>query len=116
MKGDFWILEEEKESEMFSRQIKTVGNGGLMFVSSVPLSVGTHLRVRLFDGSHDITFLSKVVWTKPVENSETTGFIIGLQYDPSDQVSLLDVDFFLKIEKDKRKTFAKSDNPKSTEL
>ncbi len=111
MKGDFWVLEEEKEKEMFSSEIKTVGKGGAMFISPVPLAVDTHLKVRLLDGNHGITFLSKVVWTKPVEKNEASGFYVGLQYDPTQQVSLLEIDFLLQTAQNKRQTPSNPDNP-----
>jgi hypothetical protein len=111
MKGDFWVLEEEKEKEMFSSQIKTVGKGGAMFVSFVPLAVDTHLKVRLYDGNHGILFLSKVVWTMPVEKSEPSCFNIGLQYDPAHQVSLLEIDFLLQNEQNKGQTLSEPDIP-----
>jgi hypothetical protein len=102
LKGEFWILEEVNGKEMFSTEIKTVGKGGLMLVSSIPLAVDTHLKVRLFDGNHGITFLSKVVWTKPVGKNEASGFNIGLQFDPTQQVSLVEIDFLLQTEQNKR--------------
>ena len=111
MKGEFWILEEENEKEMFSSEIKTVGKGGLMFVSPVPLAVDTHLKVRLLDGNHGIMFLSKVVWTKPVEKNDASGFNIGVQYDPPQQVSLLEIDFLLQTAQNKPQTLYNPDNP-----
>jgi hypothetical protein len=96
MKGDFRILQEEKEKEPFPGRIKTVGKGGLMLVSPVPLAVDTHLQVRLFEGNRVITFLSKVVWTNPADKNEAPSFNVGLQYDPIHQVSLLDIDFLIQ--------------------
>jgi len=110
MKGEFWILEEVSEKEMFSSEIKTLGKGGLMLVSSIPLSVDTHLKVRLLDGNHSITFLSKVVWTNPVEKKDSSGFNVGLQFDPPQQVSLLEIDFLLQSEQKKSETHSKSNN------
>jgi hypothetical protein len=72
-----------KRKKMFSSEIKTVGKGGLIFISPIPLSVDTHLKFRLLDGNHGITFLFKVVWTKPVEKNEGSVFYVGLRYDPT---------------------------------
>jgi PilZ domain-containing protein len=110
MKGEFWILEEVSEKEMFLSEIKTLGKGGLMLVSSIPLRVDTRLKVRLLDGNHGITFLSKVVWTNPVEKKDTLGFNVGLQFDPPQQVSLLEIDFLLQSEQKKSETHSKSNN------
>lgn len=111
MKGEFWILEEVNEKEMFSSEIKTVGKGGFMFVSPVPLAVDTHLKIRLLDRNHGITFLSKVVWTKSVGKNEASGFYVGLQYDPTDQDSVLEIDFLLQTAQNKRQTSSNPDNP-----
>jgi hypothetical protein len=95
MKGEIWILDEVNEKEMFSGEIKTVGKGGLMFVSPIPHAVDSHLKVHFLDGNHGITLLSKVVW-KPLEKNEASGFYAGLRYDPNQQVSLLEFDFLLQ--------------------
>ena len=111
MKGDFRILREEKEKELFSSQIKTVGEGGLMLVSSVPLAVDTPLQVRLFHGNNVITLFSTVVWTKPVDENEASGFKIGLQYHPIHQASLLHIDFLLQTEQNNRQIPSNPDHP-----
>jgi hypothetical protein len=115
MMGDFRMLQEEKEKEKekepFPGRIKTVGKGGLMLVSPVPLPLDTHLQVRLFEGNRVITFLSKVVWTNPADKNEATGFNVGLQYDPMHQVSLLDIDFLIQTEQSNRQNPSNHNHP-----
>jgi len=94
--GDFRILLPEKDTKHYLFKTKTIGRGGLMFVSSVSLSVVTPLQVRLFHRPNVITFNSRVVWTKPFKENKQSRFRIGLKYDPPSQVSLLNVDFFLQ--------------------
>lgn len=111
MEGQFWVLEAEKKKEMLSSRTATIGRGGLMFVSSVPISVDTHLKVRLYDENHDITFLSRVVWTKPVEKNQSPGYFIGIQFDPPQQVSLLHIDFLLQNEQSEGQEVSGPDLP-----
>ncbi len=102
MKGDFRILQEEKDKEPFQGRFNTVGKGGMMLVSPVPLAVDTFLQVRLFEGNRVITFLSKVVWMNPADKNEERDFNVGLQYDPMHQVSLLDIDFLIQTRQNNR--------------
>ncbi|MFI5304716.1 MAG: HD-GYP domain-containing protein, partial [Nitrospiria bacterium] len=53
--GDFRLLEHENITEYCLIKVKTIGRGGLLIVTSVPLPIGTPLRVRLFHCPNTIT-------------------------------------------------------------
>ena len=97
MKGDYAFLQPpEREKERHSSRIQTLGGGGMMILTSDPLSIGTPLQVRLFHPPNIIIVNSKVVWTEPSGENKREGFQIGLQFWPPIQSSLLHIDFLLK--------------------
>jgi Tfp pilus assembly protein PilZ len=95
MKGDYSFLQPDKDKERHSSRIKTLGGGGVMILSTAPLSVGTRLLIRLFHYPNIITVNSKVVWAEPREANKLDGFRVGLQFSPPTQSSLLHIEFLL---------------------
>ena len=96
LKGDLRILQPKIDRQVYPGQVQTIGGGGLMILSAVPLLVGTPLQIRLYHQSNVITVNSRVVWSEPERYREGSGFKCGLQYDPMQQASLLDIDFLIQ--------------------
>ena len=73
LRSDFWVLKPKREKgtlpQRFDSVAKTLGTGGLMFVSGVPLPVGTKVDMKLHYYSITVEFVAEVVWTR-----EETGF------------------------------------------
>lgn len=59
---------------------KTLGGGGLMFISPVQLSVGDILEAVLFYLTLQIQFKTKVVWTEQQLENQISDFKCGLEY------------------------------------
>ncbi len=96
VKGDFRILLPEKDKELYPISTKNIGRDGLMFDSSIPLSEGTPLQVRLYPYSDKITFIAKVAWMELRTENAASGYKIGIQFNPARQASLLLIDFLLQ--------------------
>ncbi len=58
----------EKQIPLF---LKTIGKGGLMFLSPIPLSVGKEIPMRLFYYSEFIEFTAKGVWAEKIQKRDT---------------------------------------------
>ena len=58
----------EKEIPLF---LKTIGKGGLMFLSPIPLSVGKEIPMRLLYYSEFIEFTAKGVWSERIRKKKT---------------------------------------------
>jgi len=82
LQADFRILLPEKPSEQERRKTRTqtLGGGGLMFISPVPLSLGTKLEMRLFYMTFILEFVAEVVWLEQLVGNETEEFKCGLHY------------------------------------
>lgn len=82
LQADFRILLPDKPLDQDRQKAKTqtVGGGGLMFVSPVPLSLGTKLEMRLFYTTFILEFIAEVVWIEQLVGNETADFKCGLQY------------------------------------
>lgn len=78
--ADFRILLPDRELEQYSLNIKSLSYGGLSFVSSVPLKVGTPVKMTLFNFMDQITFAAEVTWTKRVPESRTSDMNVGLKF------------------------------------
>jgi hypothetical protein len=91
MKGDFSLLLPEMDKERIPAEVKTLGGGGIMFISSLPLSIGTPLQVRLFHWANVVKFTSKVVWSEPIVDKDSTGFQNGLQFEKISNESLIQI-------------------------
>jgi hypothetical protein len=57
--------------------LKTIGKGGLMFLSPIPLSIGKELQMRLLYYSKLIEFTAKGVWTEKIERRNRLMFKSG---------------------------------------
>lgn len=91
MRGDFSLLLEEMEKERIPAEFRTLGEGGAMFISSMPLSVGTPLQVRLFHWANVVKFTSKVVWSEPSDDTDSKEFRNGVQFDLISNESMIQV-------------------------
>lgn len=116
VKGDFRILLPEKDIERYPMTTKTIGRGGLMFVSSTPLSEGTPLQVRLYPYSQEINFIATVAWMKPSTEDTAPGYKIGIQFKPIRQASLLLIDLLLQAPSEQSKFTVKSAKQVTKEL
>ena len=91
LKADFRILLPQNEKDRFELQTKSLGGGGLMFLSPVKLSSGTRVEIRLFYYAHVIQFIAEVVWTEQLVGTETADFKCGLEYVKISQDDLLNI-------------------------
>ena len=91
MNGDFSLLLPEMDKERTPAEIKTLGGGGIMFISSIPLSVGTPLQMRLFHWANVVKFTSRVVWSDPIVENDSTGFQNGVQFEQITNESLIQI-------------------------
>ncbi len=57
--------------------IKTIGKGGLMFVSPIPLSIGKELPMRLHYYSRIIEFTAMGVWLEKIPENKNSLFRSG---------------------------------------
>jgi hypothetical protein len=91
MKGDFSLLLPEMDKERIPAEVKTLGGGGIMFISPLPLSIGTPLRVRIFHWANVVKFTSRVVWSEPIVKKESTGFQNGVQFEQISNETLVQI-------------------------
>jgi hypothetical protein len=78
--ADLRILLPNKDPEQYSLNIKSLGYGGLSFISPVTLKVGTPVEMTIFNFMDQITFGAEVTWTKKVPESKTPNFNVGLKF------------------------------------
>lgn len=91
MRGDFSLLLQDMEKERVPTQIKTLGGGGMMFISPMPLSLGTPLQIRLFHWANVVKLNSKVVWSEPVVENDSTEFRNGVQFDQISNEAMIQI-------------------------
>ena len=96
MKGDFQILMPDRDRDHHSGRIKTLGGGGMMMISPLPLSEGTPLQVTILLPPDPITLNARVVWAEPAGKEAGSGFKVGLKFDPKFQAAALQIDFLLQ--------------------
>lgn len=82
LQADFRIVSSEQPADQERQKTKTrtLGGGGLMFISPVPLSLGSRLDMRLFYMTFILEFVAEVVWIEQLVGNETGEFKCGLQY------------------------------------
>ncbi|MBI1821688.1 MAG: PilZ domain-containing protein [Nitrospirae bacterium] len=85
LKTDFKILSAKKEADISSDELvtsnaRTLGEGGLLFVSRVPLAVGTRVDMKLYFYSLTIEFVAEVVWMKEQTEFGTSEYFCGSKY------------------------------------
>ena len=91
MRGDFSLILPDMEKEKIAAQIKTLGGGGLMFVSPVPLSIGTALQFRIFYWANVIKFTTRIVWSEPDVNPESTQFKNGGKFEDISNETMIQI-------------------------
>ncbi len=63
------------------RQLVNIGLGGIRIYSNDKLKVGKRLEIELLLPDDEIlTFIAKIVWQKPLQDSEIAQFDVGLQF------------------------------------
>jgi hypothetical protein len=77
---DLRILLPNKEPDQYSLNIKSLGYGGLSFISPVPIKVGTSVEITIFNFMDEITFGAEVTWTKKTPESKKPNFNVGLKF------------------------------------
>jgi len=84
LKTDFQVLRKAIGSDNCSPRVdttaKTLGTGGVMFVSNIPLTVGTKVDMKLHYYSITIEFVAEVVWTEERAGFNTPEFYCGSRY------------------------------------
>lgn len=97
MRTNSCLLDRKKEKERLSPQVKTLGGGGLTFVHTAALSVGTELQMRLHYYTDEIDLIGRVVWINKVENERETEFKCGLKYTAISEDNLARINHILNI-------------------
>lgn len=100
LKSDFQVLQSQKTGETSPHRVdsmaKTLGTGGLMFVSNVPLPVGTKVDMKIHYYSIIIEFVAEVVWTKEEEGFGTSEYFCGSRYSAISYDNMTHVQNILK--------------------
>ncbi|MHB8483477.1 MAG: PilZ domain-containing protein [Nitrospiria bacterium] len=77
LRAFFQIQPQGKFGKQIPLVIKTIGKGGLMFVSPIPLSIGKELSMRLRYYSRSIEFTVKGVWLEKIQKNKNSMFRSG---------------------------------------
>ncbi|MBI3352651.1 MAG: PilZ domain-containing protein [Nitrospirae bacterium] len=85
----------EEGSKKESALIKTLGGGGLMFVSPTPLEEGTIVDMNVFFEFSTIPFQAEVVWTEINVERKQKEFRCGLKFRSISDDDLLYIQHFL---------------------
>jgi hypothetical protein len=85
LKTDFRVLmrkpkEGRPQMDRVTSQAKTLGKGGLKFVSTMPLSVGDKIDMRLYYYSLMIEFVAEVVWMEERQGFGPSEYICGSRF------------------------------------
>ncbi len=75
---------------------KTLGTGGLMFVSNFPLPVGTKVDMKIHYYSITVEFVAEVVWTKEEAGFGTSEYFCGSRYSAISYDNLTHIQNILK--------------------
>ena len=80
--ADFKVVfpSENRAQEKLTTMVETLGGGGLMFVSPIPLSPGIQIDMRLYYDTRVIPIVAEVVWTEPEAETENNRFRCGLEF------------------------------------
>ena len=85
----------EKSSKKESVLIRTLGGGGVMFLSPIPLKEGTLVDMTAFFEFSAIPFLAEVVWTEMNVERKQKEFRCGLKFRSIGDDDLLFIHHFL---------------------
>jgi hypothetical protein len=85
----------EEDSKEESALIKTLGGGGVMFVSPTPLEEGTIVDMKVFFEFSTIPFQAEVVWTEINVERKQKEFRCGLKFRSISDDDLLYIQHFL---------------------
>lgn len=79
--SDLRMLDPAKKfADRVPTQTRTLGGGGVMLVSPVPLKAGAKIETRLFYYSLVIEFTGKVVWSETVEKFGRQDHYAGVKF------------------------------------
>ena len=93
----FQILVKGKDEKRIPLTIKTIGRGGLMFISPIPLSIGKELLMRVHYYSRIIDFTAKGVWLEKVEKNKHSLFRSGATFTEISDENRVQIDHILNI-------------------
>lgn len=100
LKSDFQVLQLKNNIDPLAQRIdsmtKTLGTGGLMFISNVPLPVGTKVDMKLHYYSIIVEFVAEVVWTKEETGFGTSEYFCGSRYSAISYDNLTHIQNILK--------------------
>ena len=99
LNGEYAIRDDPEKGRRYPAQIRNIGGGGAMILTPSPLLPGTELQIRFKSYSRPVMAHCSVVWTAPPQIEGPEGYLSGLKFEPVTQVSLLNVDFLVKKEK-----------------
>ncbi len=85
----------EDASKKESALIKTLGGGGVMFVSPTPLEEGTIVDMKVFFEFSTVPFQAEVVWTEINVERKQKEFRCGLKFRSISDDDLLYIQHFL---------------------
>jgi hypothetical protein len=100
LKTNFQVLQLRKEGESSPQRIdsmaKTLGAGGLMFVSNVPLPVGTKVDMKIHYYTITVEFVAEVVWTREEAGFGSSEYYCGSRYSAISYDNLTHIQNILK--------------------
>jgi len=82
-----------------SHNIKSLGGGGLMFISPVPLNIGTRLEMTIFNFMVQINFIAEVIWTRKVTEPKPSQFQYGVIFSEISDENLVEISRILNSNK-----------------
>jgi c-di-GMP-binding flagellar brake protein YcgR len=85
----------KRHSEVISASIKTLGSGGLMIDSPIPLKEGELVEMTLFFQSTAISFISSVVWKQQMDKKKQKTFRCGLTFRSISDEDLMTIKNFV---------------------
>lgn len=77
--------------------LKTIGKGGLMFISPIPLSVGKELQMRLYYFSKLIEFTAKGAWSEKIRKNKAFLFKSGAAFANISNENLDRIDYIINL-------------------
>jgi uncharacterized membrane protein len=89
--ADFRILLPNKDLDRHSQNIKSVSGGGLMFISPVPLTIGTRLEMTIYNFIVQINFIAEVIWIQKVLDAKPSQFKYGLMFSQISDENLVQI-------------------------
>ena len=82
IKADYQIIPPVNPDERISVDTKNISIGGLMFYTTHPITIGSHLDIRLYLKKESVNFTAVVKWLAewPVSDKYEQVYSVGLEY------------------------------------